>query len=217
MSQETLDRIYSGKIIAIIRGIASDNIVELVEAMLAGGVDCAEVTFDQSSTEAARDTLVSIRRICDHFGDKVCVGAGTVMSPEQVRQAAEAGAKYIISPNVDPAVIAETKKLGLVSIPGAMTPTEAAWAYSLGGDIIKLFPAGNLGASYIKALKAPLKHIPVTAVGGVNAKNCTEFFKAGVIGIGVGGNLVSKELVESRNFAAITAAAKEYTDALASV
>ena len=139
------------------------------------------------------------------------------MSPEQVRQAAEAGAKYIISPNVDPAVIAETKKLGLVSIPGAMTPTEAAWAYSLGGDIIKLFPAGNLGASYIKALKAPLKHIPVTAVGGVNAKNCTEFFKAGVIGIGVGGNLVSKELVESRNFAEITAAAKEYTDALASV
>ena len=217
MSQETLDRIYSGKIIAIIRGIASDNIIELVEAMLAGGVDCAEVTFDQSSAEAARDTLVSIRRICDHFGDKVCVGAGTVMSPEQVRQAAEAGAKYIISPNVDPAVIAETKKLGLVSIPGAMTPTEAAWAYSLGGDIIKLFPAGNLGASYIKALKAPLKHIPVTAVGGVNAKNCTEFFKAGVIGIGVGGNLVSKELVESRNFAAITAAAKEYTDALASV
>lgn len=217
MSQETLDRIYSGKIIAIIRGIASDNIIELVEAMLAGGVDCAEVTFDQSSAEAARDTLVSIRRICDHFGDKVCVGAGTVMSPEQVRQAAEAGAKYIISPNVDPAVIAETKKLGLASIPGAMTPTEAAWAYSLGGDIIKLFPAGNLGASYIKALKAPLKHIPVTAVGGVNAKNCTEFFKAGVIGIGVGGNLVSKELVESRNFAAITAAAKEYTDALASV
>ena len=217
MSQGTLDRIYSGKIIAIIRGIASDNIIELVEAMLAGGVDCAEVTFDQSSAEAARDTLVSIRRICDHFGDKVCVGAGTVMSPEQVRQAAEAGAKYIISPNVDPAVIAETKKLGLVSIPGAMTPTEAAWAYSLGGDIIKLFPAGNLGASYIKALKAPLKHIPVTAVGGVNAKNSTEFFKAGVIGIGVGGNLVSKELVESRNFAAITAAAKEYTDALASV
>lgn len=217
MSQETLERIYSGKIIAIIRGIASDNIVELVEAMLAGGVDCAEVTFDQSSAEAARDTLVSIRRICDHFGDRVCVGAGTVMSPEQVRLAAEAGAKYIISPNVDPAVIAETKKLGLVSIPGAMTPTEAAWAYSLGGDIIKLFPAGNLGASYIKALKAPLKHIPVTAVGGINAKNCTEFFKAGVIGIGVGGNLVSKELVESRNFAAITAAAKEYTDALASV
>lgn len=217
MSQEVLKRIREGKIIAIIRGISSDKIIELVAAMLEGGVSCAEVTFDQSSDEAAKDTLVSIRKICEHFGDKVCVGAGTVMSKEQVRQAAEAGAKYIISPNTDPEVITETKKLGLVSIPGAMTPTETAYAYSLGADIVKLFPAGNLGASYIKALKAPLKHIPVTAVGGVNAKNCAEFFKAGVVGIGVGGNLVSKELVESQNFAAITAAAKEYIDALATV
>lgn len=217
MSQEVLKKIRDGKIIAIIRGISSDKIVDLVEAMVAGGVYCAEVTFDQASVEGAQDTLVSIRKICEHFGDRVCVGAGTVMSSEQVCQAAKAGAKYIISPNTDPLVIAETKKLGLVSIPGAMTPTEAAYAYSLGADIVKLFPAGNLGAAYIKALKAPLKHIPVTAVGGVNAENCIEFFKAGVIGIGVGGNLVSKELVDSQNFAAITAAAKEYVDALATV
>lgn len=214
MSKEVLKRIHDGKIIAIIRGISSDRIIDLVDAMLAGGVNCAEVTFDQSSEEMTKDTLLSIRRLREHFCEKVCVGAGTVMSCEQVRQAAEAGAEYIISPNTDPDVINETKKLGLVSIPGAMTPTEIAYAYSLGADIVKLFPAGNLGAAYIKALKAPLKHIPVTAVGGVNVENCKDFFKAGVIGIGVGGNLVSKTLVETGNFAAITAAAQEYTDAL---
>ena len=106
MSQEVLKKINDGKIIAIVRDISSDKIIELVDAMLAGGVSCTEVTFDQSSSEAAQDTLVSIRKICEHFGDRVCVGAGTVMSKEQVRQAAEAGAKYIISPNTDPEVIA---------------------------------------------------------------------------------------------------------------
>ena len=217
MSQEVLDRIRKGKIIAIIRGISSERIIDLVGALLEGGVFCAEVTFDQSSVEAAQDTVVSIRKICEYFGDKVCVGAGTVMNKDQVHQAAEAGAKYIISPNTDPDVIAETKRLGLVSIPGAMTPTETAYAYSLGADIVKIFPAGTLGASYIKALKAPLRHIPVTAVGGVNANNCAEFFAAGVMGVGVGGNLVSKKFVENRDYAAITAAAKEYMNALTSI
>lgn len=214
MSKDVLQRIQDGKIIAIIRGISSENIVSLAEAIRKGGVSCAEVTFDQTSRETIDDTLASIKKLCEHFGDEICVGAGTVMNSTQVRQAAEAGAKYIISPNVDPEVIEETKRLGLVSIPGAMTPTEAAHAYSLGADIVKLFPAGVLGAGYIKALKAPLKHIPVTAVGGVNAKNCAEFFSAGCIGIGVGGNLVSRKLVEEGRFDEITAAAAEYVETI---
>ena len=214
MSKEVMQKIQDSKIIAIVRGISSDKIIDLVDAMLKGGVCCAEVTFDQSSEEAAKDTLVSIKKLCDHFGDKVCVGAGTVMTVEQVHLAAEAGAKYIISPNSDEAVIRETKKLDLVSIPGAMTATEAAQAYAWGADIVKLFPAGVLGPAYLKALKAPLKHIPMTAVGSVNAANCVDFFKAGACGIGVGGNLVSKKLVEEGNFEAITAAAREYIDAI---
>ena len=165
MSQAVLNKILDGKIIAIVRGIPSEKIVDLVNAMLKGGVYCVEVTFDQSSEEAKKDTLKAISTITKEFGDKVCVGAGTVMTVEQVHQAVEAGAEYIISPNTDEEVIKETKKLGKVSIPGAMTPTEAAFAYKCGADIVKLFPAGVLGAAYIKALKAPLKHIPVTAVG----------------------------------------------------
>ena len=139
----------------------------------------------------------------------------TVMSVDQVHQAVEAGAEYMISPNVNEAVIRETKKLDKVSIPGAMTPTEAAFAYECGADIVKLFPAGLLGAAYIKAVKAPLKHIPVTAVGNVNVENCAEFLKAGAVGVGVGGSLVSAKLVDEGRFDEITATAKAYVEALA--
>ena len=201
MSQAVLNKILDGKIIAIVRGIPSEKIVDLVNAMLKGGVYCVEVTFDQSSEEAKKDTLKAISTITKEFG-------------EQVHQAVEAGAEYIISTNTDEEVIKETKKLGKVSIPGAMTPTEAAFAYKCGADIVKLFPAGVLGAAYIKALKAPLKHIPVTAVGSVNPQNCAEFIKAGCVGVGCGGNLVSAKLVNEGRFDEITAVAKEYMEAL---
>ena len=215
MSCSVLERIYKGKVIAIVRGISSDKIVDLVGAMVKGGISCVEVTFDQSSEEAKKDTLVSIAKIKEVFGDKVSVGAGTVMTVEQVKLAVEAGAEYIISPNTDPEVIKETKRLGKVSIPGALSPTEIAYAYACGADIVKVFPASNLGSAYIKAIKAPLKHIPVTAVGGVNPQNCAEFIKAGCVGVGCGGNLVSAKLVNEGRFDEITAVAKEYMTALA--
>ncbi|MDD3164896.1 MAG: bifunctional 4-hydroxy-2-oxoglutarate aldolase/2-dehydro-3-deoxy-phosphogluconate aldolase [Oscillospiraceae bacterium] len=214
MSKAVLDKIKEGKVIAIVRGIPSKDIVKLANAMYAGGLNCIEVTFDQSNPADFSATLDSIRAIKENLGDKIFVGAGTVMSVEQVHMAVEAGAEYIISPNVDEAVIKETKKLDKVSIPGAMTATEAALAYSYGADIVKMFPAGVLGAAYIKAIKSPLKHIPMTAVGSVNPQNCAEFFKAGCCGVGVGGNLVSKKLVDEGRFDEITAVAKEYVDAL---
>jgi len=114
MSQTVLNKIIEGKIVAIVRGIPSTKILGLAAALEKGGVNCIEVTFDQSSEEKARDTLAAIRTIKEGLGDKVCVGAGTVMSVEQVRQAAEAGAEYMISPNVDEEVIRETKRLDKV-------------------------------------------------------------------------------------------------------
>lgn len=214
MERSVLEFIREHKIIAIVRGIPSTQIVDLVGAMVAGGVRCVEVTFDQSSEEKQKDTLKSIADIKAAFGAEVSVGAGTVMSVEQVHQAQEAGAEYIISPNVSEAVIRETKKLGLVSIPGAYTPTEVAAAYEYGADIVKLFPAGILGPGYVKALKAPLKHIPLTAVGGVSPDNCASFIEAGCIGVGCGGNLVSAKLVNEGRFDEITKTAKAYIDAL---
>ena len=215
MSENTMKKLLDGKIVAIVRGIDSQQIVGLAKALAAGGITCIEVTFDQSAPDKLQNTLDAIVAIKETLGDGVCVGAGTVMTPEQVQLASDAGAEYMISPNTDPEVIAKTKALGKVSIPGAMTPTEVAYAYKCGADIVKMFPAGILGAGYIKAVKAPLKHIPVTAVGGVTPQNCAEFFKAGACGVGVGGNLVSPELVNAGRFDEITALAKAYSDALA--
>jgi len=214
MAKEVLNRILEGKIIAIVRGIPSEDVVSLAEALVNGGISCIEVTFDQSSEEKAKDTLKAISNIRQALGDRVCVGAGTVMSVEQVDAAVAAGAEYMISPNTNAAVIARTKALGKISIPGAMTPTEVADAYAMGADIVKMFPAGVLGCGYIKAVKAPLKHIPVTAVGGVNPENCADFIRAGAVGVGVGGNLVSPQYVKEGRFQEITAIAKSYVDAL---
>ena len=217
MSKEVLNKIFEGKIIAIVRGIHSDEVVGLAKALLKGGISCIEVTFDQSSKEKAEDTLKAIANIRQALGDQVCVGAGTVMTVEQVDAAAAAGAEYMISPNTKAAVIARTKELGKISIPGAMTPSEVADAYEMGADIVKMFPAGILGPGYIKAVKAPLKHIPVAAVGGVNPGNCADFIRAGAVGVGVGGNLVSPQLVKEGRFDEITAIAQSYTDALKNV
>lgn len=214
MSKQILEQIRQSRIIAIVRGIPVTQMIDLIGAMERGGIRCVEVTFDQSSATGEADTCAAISAICAHFGDRICVGAGTVMTVQQVQLAAQAGAQYMISPNVDEAVIRETKRLDRISIPGAFTPTETAAAYQYGADIVKLFPAGILGTAYIKALKAPLSHIPVMAVGGVTPENCAQFIQAGAIGVGVGGNLVSPQLVQQGRFDEITAIARQYVQAL---
>ena len=209
----TLERIKKEKIIAIVRGVASDKIVDLANALSDGGIKCIEVTFDQSSQKGIEETFRSIKLLAEMDAD-ICVGAGTVMTAEQVNMAYEAGAKYIISPNTDEKVIKETKKLDMVSIPGAFTPSEVVDAYNYGADIVKIFPGGLLGVDYVKALKGPLSHIPLTAVGNINQKNCADYIKAGCVGVGVGGSLVSKVLVNEGRFDEITAIAAEYVKAI---
>lgn len=198
------------KVIAIVRGIHSDDIIDLAKAMMAGGIRCIEVTFNPADKDGSPDTLRSIARLKTTFGDALAVGAGTVLTPENVRRAKDAGAQYIISPNADKAVIEKTKELGMLSIPGALSPSEAVEAYAWGADIVKLFPAGALGVGYIKAVASPLNHIPFTAVGGVNAGNMKDFIAAGCIGVGVGGNLVNKKLVEAGEWEKITQEAAAY-------
>ena len=208
--RNALEMIREHKVVAIIRGIPSEYILQTVQALKDGGIRCMEVTFNQKDPDGSPDTLKSIRMIKEHFGDEIAVGAGTVMTVQNVLDAAAAGAEYMISPNTNPDVIRKTKELGLVSIPGAMTPTEAAFAYECGADIVKLFPAAILGTAYIKALTGPLNYIPFTAVGGVNEKNAADFIAAGCIGLGVGGNLVSKKLITEGRFDEITRLASEY-------
>lgn len=214
MSQTAYETILKEKVVAIVRGFSPETVVELAKSYLAGGIRCIEVTFPQNDPEGAERTAATIRLLKQTLGSELCVGAGTVMTPEQVRMAAEAGAEYMISPNVDEDVIRETKRLGKVSIPGAMTPTEIALGYKLGGDIIKLFPANEVGLSYIKAVKAPLKHIPIMATGGVRPANAKDYLAAGSSALGVGGDLVNKTWIAEGAFDKIAQAAKDYAEAV---
>lgn len=208
--KDVMKMILDGKMVAIIRGVSSQHILPTVEAMVAGGIDCVEVTFNAKDKAMSEDTLVCIRMIKEHFGDRVAVGAGTVLTVEDVERAAEAGAEFMISPNTDAAVIQKTKAMGLISIPGAVTPTEILHAHSLGADIVKLFPAATLGLDYIKAVTGPINHVPLTAVGGIDADNAMDFIKAGCVGVSVGGNLVNKKLILEGRFDEIENLARAY-------
>ena len=139
---------------------------------------------------------------------------GTVITPEQVRMTCDAGGHYLVTPATQPEIIRMGKALGLGLYPGALTPTEILTAFEAGADAVKVFPVSTLGPGYIKAVKAPLSHIPLMAVGGVNEKNAADFMKAGCVGLGVGGNLVNKEWIESGQWDKITALAKEFMKAV---
>lgn len=209
-AKHVLKEILESKIIAIIRGVSPENIVETARALKDGGIKCLEVTFDQTSEAAIDETLLSLDLIKKAFSDEVLLGAGTVITKKQVKMAIDAGAEYIISPNTDVEVIRYTKSLNKISIPGALTPSEAVTAYKAGADIVKLFPTAVFGTSYIKAIRGPLSHIPFTAVGGVTKENAADFIDAGASGVGVGGNLVSRKAIEAGDFYKIKETAEEY-------
>lgn len=212
MEQTTLEIMNQYKIITILRGLNKDEVLHTAQALYEGGIRLLEITFDQAAP--AKETGDAIRAVNDRFEGKLCVGAGTVMTMGQLYEAFEAGSRYIISPDSNPEIIKETKKLGLVSMPGAMTPTEVASSYAHGADIVKIFPADNLGLSYIKALKGPLNHIPMAAVGGVNLDNIADFIKAGVAGVGIGSNIADKAAIRRGDYAHITKLAESYVAAV---
>ena len=213
MREEIIRTIEEKKLIAIIRGLNTDDAVKTAEALAKGGVTLIEVTFDQKHPEQFPMTAESIREIKASLPG-VFVGAGTVFSTEQVDLAKDAGAEFIISPDTDETVIPYTVKNGLVSIPGAYTATEIKKAHLAGADFVKVFPCVGDAPGYIKALTAPLSHIKLLAVGGVDAHNCADFVKAGAVGVGVGGSLVKKDWIQDGAFDKITDLAKTFTENL---
>ena len=150
----------------------------------------------------------NIKALCGMPG--IIPGAGTVLSPDQVRAAYEAGAKYIVSPNTDPAVIAETKRLGLISIPGALTPSEIMAAHNAGADLVKLFPTATMGLKYFKDLRAPLSHIGLVVTAGITPDNLGDYLKAGAFAAGISSPLCDKELIAAGDFAEITRRARAF-------
>ena len=209
MRDTIIQKVLDKKIIAIVRGVYGTDCVNLAKALYAGGVEMMEVTFDQSKPEAFNRTSDTIAQLVQEMGDKMIFGAGTVTSLETLELARQAGAQFVVSPNTNEAVIKATVANGMVSMPGAMTPTEILAAYECGADFVKVFPTAGLGASYIKAVCGPINHVRLLAVGGVSEKNVGEFLKAGCVGAGVGGNLVNKEWIKNGEFHKITALAQE--------
>lgn len=214
MREQIIERVLENKIIAIVRGVYGEDCLNLAKALYQGGIKLLEVTFDQSKPEALNKTSDTVKLLVDELGDKMAFGAGTVTSVEMVELAKNAGAQFIVSPNTNEKVIRATVEADMVSMPGAMTATEVLNAHEYGADFVKLFPVGNLGASYVKALCAPINHVRMLAVGGVNEKNTKDFLAAGAVGVGVGGNLVNKEWIAAGEFDKITALAREFTQNL---
>jgi len=208
MRETVIQTILNEKIIAIVRGMDEEKVLKIADALYEGGIRLVEVTFNQKDPANFISTANAIRAIRNKMGNKMLVGAGTVTTPELVEMAAEAGAAYIISPDTDPAVIRRTKELGLVSLPGAYTPSEAKQAYLAGADFVKLFPCVGDAPAYLKALCAPLNHIRFLAVGGVNADNAADFLKAGAVGLGVGSCLVNKKWADAGEYWRITEEAR---------
>ena len=209
MRENTIKKVLEEKVIAIVRGVDPEACMKVADALYAGGIRLMEVTFNQKDPASFKDTAEAISRISKAYEGKMLVGAGTVTTPELVEIAVEAGAKYIISPDTNVDVIRRTVELGAVSMPGALTPSEVLLAHRTGADFVKLFPVGNLGTAYVKALCAPISHVKMLGVGGINEDNAADFIKAGVVGVGVGGNLANKKWIEAGEFDKITEVAKK--------
>lgn len=195
-------------IVAIIRGFEPEICLRLSEAYAKGGINMVEVTFNQKDPGSWKDTATAIKSIRERFGADMTVGAGTVLTQEQLAICEDAGGEFMVTPNVNAELIRKCVADGLVAMPGALTPSEAVEAFDAGASYVKIFPAGTLGPGYIKAIKAPLSHIPLLAVGGIGPDNIADFIKAGCVGAGVGGNLTNKEWIKAGEWDKITAVAR---------
>ncbi|CAM3553324.1 bifunctional 4-hydroxy-2-oxoglutarate aldolase/2-dehydro-3-deoxy-phosphogluconate aldolase [Cytobacillus oceanisediminis] len=201
-----LEELKKRKIVAVIRGAQPDQILPIAHALQAGGVSTFEITVETPKV------CTLIEKVKEEFGNEVIVGAGTVLDPETARAVIMSGAEFIFSPTVNAETIKMAKRYGVLSIPGALTPTEILTAYEHGGDIIKVFPANVMGVPYFKNLQGPLPHIPLMPTGGISAENIQDYLKAGAIAAGVGGSLVNaKNLNSNEDYLNLTEKAKQFS------
>lgn len=217
MREQVLQWAEQERIIAIVRGIESEKCLKVAQALYEGGIRLMEVTYDQKAPDSWKSTAQAIGNISKQFVGKLLVGAGTVTTPELVELTHSVGGQFIISPDTNVDVIRRTRALGLVSMPGALTPSEILTAHSAGADIVKLFPAADLGPGYLKAVRAPISHVKMMAVGGISESNIGQFLAAGAIGAGIGGNLANRTWIEEGQFDKITQTARALVAAVSNI
>lgn len=204
--EQDLQRVIDCGIVAVVRFSAPEPLVEVVRALADGGVTVAEVTF------TVPNALDVIREAKKQLGDRVLLGAGTVLDPETARAAFLAGAEFLVSPAVNLEVIRMSRRYDKLVMPGAFTPTEVLTAWEAGADIVKVFPADVVGPAFFKALRGPFPQVKLMPTGGVDLSTAPEFLKAGAVCLGVGSQLVDPKLVAAGDFAGITRLAKQYAE-----
>jgi 2-dehydro-3-deoxyphosphogluconate aldolase / (4S)-4-hydroxy-2-oxoglutarate aldolase len=204
-----LDRVLDRAIVAVIRAESPDLLVEVAEALLAGGVEVMEVTFT-----VPRATQV-LEKVAAKLGSRILLGAGTVLDPETARAALLSGAEFIVAPSVNIDVIELCRRYSKLVMPGALTPTEVVTAWQAGADIVKIFPSELTGPKYLKALHGPLPHVRLMPTGGVNLDTATEFLKAGACALGIGGSLVDPKAVAAGDMKKIESLARQYVEIVA--
>ena len=208
--EDVIASIEENKLITILRGVPGEKLLAVAEAMYEGGIRLMEITYSADGKVPDAKVAGNIAMLAKHFAGRMLIGAGTVLNAEQVRLTKEAGGAFIISPNTDERVIKETNACGMISIPGALTPTEICQAHLYGADFVKLFPVSTMGPEYVKAVKAPLSHVRLLAVGGVDENNMATYLNAGACGFGIGSNIVDKKRIKEDDFAGITFLARKF-------
>ncbi|WP_085524613.1 bifunctional 4-hydroxy-2-oxoglutarate aldolase/2-dehydro-3-deoxy-phosphogluconate aldolase [Tuberibacillus sp. Marseille-P3662] len=205
----TLELIKQHQLVAVIRGAKEEDVLSIAKALSAGGVKVLEITAETPNV------LSLIERVSSELGNEVVVGAGTVLDPETARATIMAGAQFVFAPTVNTETIRVTKRYGVVSIPGAMTPTEILTAYEHGADLIKVFPANIMGPGYIKDIQGPLPQIPLMPTGGVHLDNIKTYFDNGAVAAGLGSALVNtKQPINESTLAQLTDKAKQFVKAI---
>lgn len=204
MREKTAARLREVGIIPIIRASSADAVVPVAEALLQAGLPICEITL------TVPKAIDAIGAVAKRFAGKVLVGAGTVTDAEAARRAIDAGAEFIVTPCLIGEVIEAAQRAEVAVLPGALTPGEVFAAFRAGGDMVKIFPVQSVGAPYLRALRGPFPDIPLVPTGGVTLENIAEMFKAGAAAVGVGTELISKDALDRRDYAAIGALAKQF-------
>ena len=203
--QKILSSVVDIGIVPVVRTLSAESAIKSIEAIYNGGIRAAEITM------TVPGALRALEKVADQFGDRIVLGAGTVLDPETARACMLAGAEFFVTPSLRLTTIEMVKRYSKVIIPGAMTPTEVVTAWEAGADIVKIFPCGAVGGpKYIKALRAPFPHIEMIPTGGVNLETAGEFLKAGACAVAVGAELVDAKSVKEGRYEIIEEKAKQY-------
>ncbi len=208
-AQQILSFITDIGVVPVVRTNSAETAIQAIEAIYRGGIRSAEITM------TVPGALKALEKVADQFGDKIMLGAGTVLDPETARSCMLAGAQFFVTPNLRLSTIAMCKRYSKVICVGALTPTEVVTAWEAGADVIKIFPADAVGGpKYIKALKGPLPHVEMIPTGGVSIETTPEFLKAGAAAVAAGGELVNPKLIAEGNYAEIENRAKQFLEAV---